>query len=156
MEAIPKKEPPGRTGRLSKNRKLCQLLLVNHLIDDVSDDRQHEFFVRVSFIHKKNPGREDGQPEEWEDGQSEEANDWYVRDNEPDNPQCEPNRNDAYVESDGLHTVKFHERTLVDEQEDEAGDPSEKIAKQSGDVFFNSFGSGGCYRGCHRPTLRHT
>ena len=135
-----KREPPGRAGRLSNNVKLWQLLLVDHLIDDVSDDRQFELFVRVSFIHKKYPGREDGQPEDREDGQSEEANNWYVSDDKPDNPQSKPNRNDAYVESDGLRTVKFYERTLVDEQEDEAGNPSEKITKQPSDVFFHSCG----------------
>jgi hypothetical protein len=46
-----KKEPPGKTGRLSKDVKLWQLLLVHHFVDDVSDDRQLEFFVRVSFVH---------------------------------------------------------------------------------------------------------
>ena len=127
----PKKEPPGRTGRLPKNAKLRQLLLVDHLLDEVSDDRQLEHFVAVSLVHKKYPGREDSQPKDGEDGQSHEAKKRYVSDDKIDDPQSNPNGNDAYIERNRLRGMELNEWALVNKQENQARNPSKNIGNQS-------------------------
>jgi hypothetical protein len=98
MSRTKKREPPGKAGRLLENSKLRRLLLVDHLLDHIADDGQLEHFVAVSLVHKKYPGREDGQTKDREDDQAEEADEWYVSDDKPDNPKTNPDGNDAYVE----------------------------------------------------------
>jgi hypothetical protein len=142
MRSTKKREPPSKASQLSSDVKFRKVLLVDHLLDNVSNDRQLEFLVRVSFVHQEYPNRKDSQTENREDGHSKEADDWNMEEDKPDNPQSKPNWDDAYVESDGLGAMKFYERTLVNKQKDEAGDPSKNIAKQSGDVFIDSCGGG--------------
>ena len=42
-----KKEPPGKTGRLSKCNNQTKILLVDHPLHNVADDGQLELFMRV-------------------------------------------------------------------------------------------------------------
>jgi hypothetical protein len=131
-----KKRATGGTGRLTKNAKFRRLLLVDHLLDHVSDDRELEHFVVVGFVHKKYPGREDSQPKDRENDQAEETDEWYVSDDKIYDPQPDPNGNDAYVERNRLGSMEFNEWPLVDEQEDQARKPSKNIGDQSGYIFL--------------------
>src|SRR5277367_1019823 len=102
----------GRTAQLTCDSG--QALLVDHFFDDISDDRQLKFLPRISLIHKEYPNSEDSQSKKWEDSQCEEPDDWNVGDHKPDNPQREPKRDNADVESNGLRAMKFYEGALVD------------------------------------------
>jgi hypothetical protein len=45
MRCTKKREPPSKAQRLSTDVKFRKLLVVDHLLDNVSDDRQLEFLA---------------------------------------------------------------------------------------------------------------
>ncbi len=93
-------------------------LFVDHLLHDVSDDRQFEDFVVVGFVHEEDPDRENREAENRKHDQSEEPDNRNMRQDHFDDPQRNPTRENTNIRSNRLSGVEFDKGALVDKQED--------------------------------------
>jgi hypothetical protein len=104
-------------------------LLADHLLHDVSDNRQLELFMAVGFEHTENPNREECQTNHREqekadetDGEMQYCGDHGEKKAEDhvENPHCD----ETNIQRDRLRTVKLYKGPFVDQEKDQTGDPA--------------------------------
>lgn len=106
-----------------------------HLLGDVPDDRQLEFFVLVRLDHADDNQHKNAQSYEREQQPDEDSQ--AARNKCQDDcqdPERNHDRNGAHGNSNRLSGMKANKRPLIYQQKDEPGNPTEKITKQARDI----------------------
>src|ERR1700723_2064633 len=102
-----------------------------HFLSKIANYRQLEFLSLVSLHHVKNPENERSNAKHAVDQETHQRQHPSAKNRRRRNhPQQNISDNYAAKKNQGLRRVKPHERPLINQIEDQTGDPASHIAKQ--------------------------